>query len=64
MIEYGDNVIVKRGFFKGKFGKVKQIMANGDIRVMLNNGKYVHFGEPFLSKSEKLYKKFLKRSKR
>jgi len=53
--EYEDEVKVKRGIFKGKKGRVSQIMPNGKIGVDLENGKHIYFEEKDLENLGEIY---------
>ena len=40
--EYGDEVVLTNGKFKGMLGVIKQEMTNGMLGIQLSNGKYVY----------------------
>jgi ribosomal protein L24 len=48
--EYEDKVKIKKGYFKGKYGIVQQIMPNGAIGVKLSNRSYIYFKAEDLEK--------------
>ncbi len=47
---YGDEIVVKKGKFKGMFGMVKQEMPNGLFGVKLSSGRYTYFERKYLEK--------------
>lgn len=42
------NVKIKRGFYKGKFGFVNEIVGSKNIGVNLENGKHIYFTKDYL----------------